>query len=44
MKTTITKKEKAIEIMKKMNIYKPYVKDFDEEDKVAFIIIKISLI
>lgn len=25
MKTTITKKEKAIEIMKKMDIYKPYM-------------------
>ncbi len=36
MKTTITKKEKAIEILKRMNIYKPYIKGFEEEDKVCF--------
>ena len=32
----MTKKEKAIEIMKKMDIYKPYIKGFREEDKVCF--------
>ena len=36
MKTTITKKEKAIEIMKKMDIYKPYIKGFDEREQVCF--------
>ncbi len=36
MKTTITKKEKAIEIMKKMDIYKPYIKGFKENDQVCF--------
>ena len=32
----ITKKEKAIEIMKKMDIYKPYIKGFEERDQVCF--------
>ena len=32
----ITKKEKAIEIMKKMDIYKPYIKGFKENDRVCF--------
>ena len=36
MKTTITKKEKAIEIMKKMDIYKPYIKGFEEREQVCF--------
>lgn len=36
MKTTITKKEKAIELMKKMDIYKPYIKGFEERDQVCF--------
>lgn len=36
MKTTITKKEKAIEIMKKMDIYKPYIKSFEEREQVCF--------
>ena len=36
MKTTIAKKEKAIEILKRMDIYKPYIKGFEEEDKVCF--------
>ena len=36
MKTTITKKQKAIEIMKKLNIYKPYINGFIELDKVCF--------
>ena len=36
MKTTITKKEKAIEIMKKMDIYKPYINGFEQKDKVCF--------
>ena len=30
----ITKKEKAIEIMKKMDIYKPYIRGFRESDQV----------
>lgn len=33
---SITKKEKAIEIMKKMDIYKPYIKGFKENDRVCF--------
>ena len=36
MKTAITKKEKAIEIMKKMDIYKPYIKGFEEREQVCF--------
>lgn len=36
MKTTITKKEKAIELMKKMDIYKPYIRGFQERDQVCF--------
>lgn len=32
----MTKKEKAIEIMKKMDIYKPYIKGFREEGNVCF--------
>ena len=36
MENTITKKEKAIEIMKKMDIYKPYIKGFKENDQVCF--------
>ena len=36
MENTITKKEKAIEIMKKMDIYKPYFKGFKENDQVCF--------
>ena len=32
----ITKKEKAIEIMKKMDIYNPYIKGFKENDRVCF--------
>ena len=32
----IAKKEKAIEIMKKMDIYKPYIKGFRERDKFCF--------
>ena len=31
-----TKKEKAIEIMKKMDIYKPDIKVFKENDRVCF--------
>ena len=34
MKTTITKKEKAIEIMKKMDIYKPYINGFEQKDNL----------
>ena len=32
----MTKKEKAIEIMKEMDIYKPYINGFKENDKVCF--------
>ena len=32
----MTKKEKAIELMKEMNIYKPYIDGFRESDKVCF--------
>lgn len=32
----MTKKEKAIELMKQLDIYKPYVNGFREEDKVCF--------
>ena len=34
--TRENKKEKAIEIMKKLDIYKPYIKGFRENDKVCF--------
>lgn len=30
------KKKKAIEIMNKLDIYKPYIKGFEKEDKVCF--------
>ena len=36
MKTATTKKEKAIEIMKKMDICESYIKGFEEYDKVCF--------
>ena len=32
----MTKKEKAIELMKQLNIYKPYIDGFRDEDKVCF--------
>lgn len=32
----MTKKEKAIELMKEMDIYKPYIDGFKENDKVCF--------
>ena len=32
----MTKKEKAIELMKRLDIYKPYIKGFRESDKVCF--------
>ena len=32
----MTQKEKAIEIMEKLDIYKPYIKGFKEENKVCF--------
>ena len=32
----ITKKEKAIELLKRMDIYKPYIQGFSESDKVCF--------
>ena len=32
----IAKKEKAIELLKKMDIYAPYIKGFREKDKVCF--------
>ena len=31
-----TKKDVAIEILKKMDIYKPYIKGFEDKDKVCF--------
>lgn len=30
------KKKKAIEIMKKMDIYKPYIRGFEESNKICF--------
>ena len=32
----MTKKEKAIELMKQLRIYKPYIEAFREKDKVCF--------
>ena len=32
----MTKKEKAIELMKQLHIYKPYIEAFREKDKVCF--------
>ena len=32
----IAKKEKAIELMKQLDIYKPYIEGFRESDKVCF--------
>ena len=32
----MTSKEKAIEILKQLDIYKPYIDGFREEDKVCF--------
>lgn len=34
--TKIERKEKAIELMKKLDIYKPYIKGFKENDEVCF--------
>ena len=34
--TKIERKEKAIELMKKLDIYKPYIKGFKENDDVCF--------
>ena len=36
MKTNITKKEKAIELLQKLDIYKPYIQGFKESDRVCF--------
>ena len=36
MKTNITKKEKAIELLKKLDIYKPYIQGFKESDRVCY--------
>ena len=36
MTTKIERKEKAIEIMKEMDIYSPYIKGFKENDQVCF--------
>ncbi len=33
---TKTQKTKAIELMKQLDIYKPYIDGFDKEDKVCF--------
>ena len=32
----MTKKEKALELMKQLHIYKPYIEAFREKDKVCF--------
>lgn len=32
----MTGKEKAIEILKQMDIYEPYIEGFKQEDKVCF--------
>lgn len=32
----ITKKEKAVELLKKMNIYAPYIDGFEKQNKVCF--------
>lgn len=32
----IAKKEKAIELLKEMDIYTPYIKDFEEKGMVCF--------
>ncbi len=29
-------KEKAVELLKKMDVYKPYIKEFEENDQVCF--------
>ena len=34
--TKIERKEKAIELMKKLDIYKPYIKGFKENNEVCF--------
>lgn len=34
--TKIERKEKALEIMKQLNIYTPYIKGFKENDEVCF--------
>ncbi len=34
--TTITKKDKALELMKKLDIYKPYIEGFAKKDHVCF--------
>lgn len=34
--TKIERKNKAIELMRKLDIYKPYIKGFDENDHVCF--------
>ena len=36
MKTTITWKEKSIEILKMIKIYKPYLKGFEKEDNICY--------
>lgn len=37
MKTTLQeRKEKAIQLMKELNIYKPYIDGFEKENKVCF--------
>lgn len=32
----ITKKEKAVELLKEMDIYAPYIEGFEKQDKVCF--------
>ena len=36
MNKTTTKKEKAIELMKKLDIYKPYISGFENSGRVCF--------
>ena len=33
----ITRKEKAIELLKELDIYKPYIEGFSNENKVCFL-------
>ena len=34
--TNAIKKQKAIELMNKLNIYKPYIKGFEKDNHVCF--------
>lgn len=37
MNKATTKKEKAIELMKKLDIYKPYIRGFEKSRRVCFL-------